>query len=84
MPFFSTRDEGSADLGSFVAVAEELTPLLHEVVLPLFLETCSIILSKSVLELIMAFFGTSAGRRAVMGSHADHGNRLEEVSDLTS
>ena len=51
--------------------------------LPL-LETCFMILSKSVLELIMAFFGISAGRRAVMGSHADHGNRLEEISEVTS
>ena len=68
MPFFCRRDEGSADLGSFVAVAEELTPLVHEVMLPLFLETCSMILAKSVSELIMAFFGISAGRRAVMGS----------------
>ena len=83
MPFFFKRDEGSADVGSFIAFAEELTPLLHEVVLPLFLETCPVILSKSVLELIMAFFGISAGRRAVMGSHADHGNRLEELSEVT-
>ena len=84
MPFFSRRDEGSADFGSFVAVAEELTPLLHEVMLPLFLETCSMILSKSVYELIMALFGISAGRRAFMGSHADHGNHLEKDSEVTS
>ena len=34
LPFFCRRDRGSADLDSFSAAAEELTPLLDEVKLP--------------------------------------------------